>query len=462
MLLLLLPIFYYKDIGGGGGIARLDALPSNSTDVIFFGSSHAHCTVDEGILWDNYGIPGFTFSAGSQAMDNTRSFLEYALDKQNPKVVAVELNGVFNDGIYTEYTDIFRNLLGRQFSLDYNKRAVEMAEGLGGGFDNSFELITKYPLLHYRYKELKKSDFQDNLPFLMGYRGSNEVCYFERPSVEEWNAVTPIPADIQEELDKIVKICEENNTQLLLWAAPFIIDQERQELLNYVAEYAEENSVAFLNFNNMYDEIHIDFGTDFRDTDHLNNAGAIKVTEYLGNYLSNNYFLEDHRGDVYYKLWDQNTQYLNDRAIRFALQETMTFNEYLNRILLLDTHYSIGLVLKGDYAAISELYGDGVMKMGISETDYYTGGYFTLINGDNLTHYFDIYSENIRTKNGEIHVDNESDKIVIDGIPYELPENSIGIYIYDNDIGFLVDVAMIDVYNVGDFVEHFEIVDEYN
>lgn len=49
--------------GGGGGFRRMYDLPSETVDVMAFGSSHAHCSVDHGTLWKEYGIAGFTFSA---------------------------------------------------------------------------------------------------------------------------------------------------------------------------------------------------------------------------------------------------------------------------------------------------------------------------------------------------------------------------------------------------------------
>ena len=39
--------------------------------------------------------------------------------------------------------------------------------------------------------------------------------------------------------------------------------------------------------------------------DHLNVYGAEKVTSYLGNYLEENYELEDHRNDPTYEAWNQ-------------------------------------------------------------------------------------------------------------------------------------------------------------
>ena len=66
-------VLNYKDTGGGGGWQRFYEMPQKTADVIFFGSSHAHCTVDHGLLWDQHGIAGYTLSAGSQRLDTSNA-----------------------------------------------------------------------------------------------------------------------------------------------------------------------------------------------------------------------------------------------------------------------------------------------------------------------------------------------------------------------------------------------------
>jgi hypothetical protein len=55
--------------------------------------------------------------------------------------------------------------------------------------------------------------------------------------------------------------------------------------------------VRFLDFNEAYDEIGIDFATDFADYDHLNVAGCQKFSFYFGKVLRTFYELPDHRNE---------------------------------------------------------------------------------------------------------------------------------------------------------------------
>ena len=69
-------------------------------------------------------------------------------------------------------------------------------------------------------------------------------------------------------------------------------------------EYAEVNGCAFIDLCKNYKEVGLDGKTDFSDTGHLNSSGAKKVSDYIGEYLSENYDLTDFRL-VDNNIWEQ-------------------------------------------------------------------------------------------------------------------------------------------------------------
>jgi len=83
----------------------------------------------------------------------------------------------------------------------------------------------------------------------------------------------------------------------------------------------------FLNLNDSYEEMGIDFSTDFYNAYHVNVGGAEKYTSYLGKYISDNYDLPDHRDDMLYSEWEeQATAY---GAVRNKLKNRL-FNTIAN------------------------------------------------------------------------------------------------------------------------------------
>ena len=86
----------YKNVGSGGG---MDNFYNTDVpiDVIIYGSSHAACTVNNGVMWEDYGIASYTLSAGSQKADATYFFLQESIAKNKPKVALVETYNLANN-----------------------------------------------------------------------------------------------------------------------------------------------------------------------------------------------------------------------------------------------------------------------------------------------------------------------------------------------------------------------------
>jgi hypothetical protein len=114
-----------------------------------------------------------------------------------------------------------------------------------------------------------------------------------------------------EYLDRIRKLCEENEIKLILMKAPSVspvwYEDEEQQVLDYVEQYG----LDYLNFYNHIDEMALDYETDTYDGGlHMNLSGADKLSRCLGDYLVENYSLEDHRGDASLaEIYDQKYQF---------------------------------------------------------------------------------------------------------------------------------------------------------
>ena len=85
--------------------------------------------------------------------------------------------------------------------------------------------------------------------------------------------------------DDIVKICKEKNIVLVLYTAPI---EGPYPYASFFEEYAAENGCYYVNFMDNIKEADINPETDFSDGDHLNNTGAVKAADFLGNFLLEN------------------------------------------------------------------------------------------------------------------------------------------------------------------------------
>ena len=139
------------------------------------------------------------------------------------------------------------------------------------------------------------------------------MCRFETPVKVPADQKADLNPVCEEYLYKIIELAKESGTQLVFMASPYILSEEEQMRFNKTAEIAAQENIPMLDYNQLRDEIGLDYAVDFRDSDHVNNSGAAKVTDHLARFLTANYELTDRRGDSKYKDWDLNKQYLDDK-----------------------------------------------------------------------------------------------------------------------------------------------------
>jgi hypothetical protein len=136
---------------------------------------------------------------------------------------------------------------------------------------------------------------------------------FKSKNTTDWDAVfvgtEPVETEATEPMgekaslyfEKIVNLCKKKGIELVLVSAPYSIQEEERARLNTVKEYAEENQITYLDYVTNYEEIGIDFNTDFGDSaGHLNSNGIEKLTAAIGTYLRDNYDLPERYYDPYF------------------------------------------------------------------------------------------------------------------------------------------------------------------
>ena len=61
---------------------------------------------------------------------------------------------------------------------------------------------------------------------------------------------------------------------------------------------------SVLDMQKLAEEIALDFTTDFYNTGHVNVHGAVKTTDYLARYLTDNYGFQDKHSNPDYSDWN--------------------------------------------------------------------------------------------------------------------------------------------------------------
>lgn len=119
----------------------------------------------------------------------------------------------------------------------------------------------------------------------------------------------------KEYLDRIIALCKENDIQLILTFTPCIEDKIGKH--NTVKEYAQEKGLSYINFGeeSVYDAMGYDYSQDNADNSHPNPQGSVKITDYLGNFLTTKCGLTAHKDSQ----WEKSESYYRTFMLQASL-----------------------------------------------------------------------------------------------------------------------------------------------
>lgn len=274
-------------------IDTFHSLPENSVELIAYGSSHLWKGLDVTEMYKKYGIAAYNYGCNWQHLNTTLLFIKDSLKTQSPKVALVE---TFNVNGILENTDLNGEIYYTRAIENSKAKSEYLKQCFGDDYTRYLSYYVPFVAFHSNWNNLIQWNFMnptDGFDFLktMGSFSSDGVMKIELPDYkkfEQWS-ISVKPRAV---LDEIVKICKENDIELVLYTAPF---GREYTLSDALKEYAKENDCVYLNLFEYTDEMKIDPSKDFVDVGHLNSSGAKKVAAFLGKYISSKYDVTDMR-----------------------------------------------------------------------------------------------------------------------------------------------------------------------
>ena len=255
----------------------------NTVDVLFIGSSHVYCDIDNGILWDDYGISSYDLGGAESPMWVTYYHLKEAMKYQTPKAVFFEISlaGIRQVNEQPEFWAEDNN-----YGMKWNSNRIEQFKS--NTISETYPKIL-FPLsvMHGRYKELTKNDFTD-VNNSINYKGFDPrwtVTPFETPDPFSITEEEPITEKAEEYFRKIIELVKEENIPMVMFVSPYYFTETEQKNFNYMFRIAEEEGIECINFNYYYEDMGLDFATDMAENLHLNSSGTEKFTKYFGNLI---------------------------------------------------------------------------------------------------------------------------------------------------------------------------------
>ena len=147
------------------------------------------------------------------------------------------------------------------------------------------------------------SEYEPN--YNQGWEWIDRYQYLEAPQEFETLDKTEMLESNKKTLIELCEYGKKHKLNLLFVVCPYYIEREHQEAYNSIEDIVSSYDYNFLNANQYYDEIGIDFSKDFYNRRHVNCFGAEKYTVFLEKYIIENYEMLDHRDDDDYALWNK-------------------------------------------------------------------------------------------------------------------------------------------------------------
>lgn len=260
----------------------------DSIDVVVYGDSEPMASIIPMKIWDKHGITMYNCTHAGQTLPDTCRMVYDTLKEQHPKIVILETN---NSYISTSITVPMARIVNELFP------------------------ITEY---HNRWKSLKPEDFFG--PIKYTYTDFKKGYYYvgDVDPAENFNSYMEYSEDkegiplMNKFYIKFIKMLVESNGAKFMMVSVPNTNNWSYARHNAMQEFTEKEGIEFLDLNYLKDELKINWQTETGDKgEHVNYKGALKVTEYLGNYLNNKGILENHKNDEMYKKWNDDLAEFN-------------------------------------------------------------------------------------------------------------------------------------------------------
>lgn len=287
-------------------------LKQEKVDMVYVGGSAAFVYWQPLRAWNECGYTSYSYATDTIPAESIKAYIEEARKLQNPELFVVGIRafqyysdepaeqGVRNGTDSMDMTSLSRyKILNEYFR---NREIPEDTDVLSYYLD-----IAKY---HTNVGNLGTSkawkliDNDDNV-VNKGWEWIDKYGYLEQPENFNTDERAKLPDNDIRLLKELLTYCKAENLNVLFVVCPYWITKEHQTKYNAMADMIQSYGFQYLNANEYYDEMNLDFSTDFYNKNHVNLFGAQKYTEFLERYISENYNLGNHKGDPAYASWDE-------------------------------------------------------------------------------------------------------------------------------------------------------------
>ena len=290
----------------------LKTVEKSELDAIFIGGSDIHAFWQPVAAWNAHGITSWNYSVDMYRFTAMKNYIIEARKTQPDAVFVLSMNTM-------KRTPADITTLGMHNTLDFFPLSANKLDLISRLCDDAgikgldrLEYYLPGVRFHSRLKlkswEFKQPDtsYMTSLTYSEYLNTSKDVteCYLPTEERGELDEVT------QTRLNELLDFIESEGVKVLFITVPQMLNKDERHLsmltvMNTVKDRINERGLPILDVMAASDEIGIQLSTDFYNFAHTNIHGSLKVTEYISQYLIENYGFTDKHGTACAARWDK-------------------------------------------------------------------------------------------------------------------------------------------------------------
>ena len=482
------------------GLYRED---KESVDVFWLGTSHMQYGVSPMQVYRLSGIRSYNLATAGQPLLLSYYRLKSALKQQSPKVVVLDASACF-------YTDRSNRGYKRWlkavscFHLDRLAERIEIASAMplldmeGDKLTQTVSAVLPIIQFHSGYMLNEKAFTNLHLDKVYpqkGYVISTRIkaatdsgavgdADMDADAVEEEevdatdaNLVEKLSKRLEgnrEQLERIVKLCQDNGCELIMTKMPVYETPSAfsgdwpKEKHDVMQRWCDEKGIKLVDLNTI--DIGIDWEMDSCDGGgHMNKLGAVKVSDYLASWLTQNYGFERQANRT--ERWDKVLGIYDTEMKYFDLQMVSDLMYYMDRLRA--GNYTVLCAVSGpagEYwseevqGRFAELMGEDVTDLCQLWRDAPNTAYAAVASSSaplEQAQRKDSCSLDGALPGGALYSitstgvsGTKAASVVIDGKEYAVSGKGVCFVVYDNDMGCVVDSVLFNTKQEGCPAKH--------
>ncbi len=276
--------------------------PNDTLDVVCIGGSSTYVYWMPYMAWNEHKITSYNLSTDAMSPSLIKNLVIEAKKTQNPQLYVIDLRAFdvreidpvhYSEPFIRVVTDSMKYSLNRldtiRYAYGFEKR--DFTGMISNIFDISYYHSEWQNLKKENYKYVNNDVTEDNKGFMFV-----TFSWHKMLEKKDWSHIET-EKELGESTNQIfidvLEYCKENELNVLFTVNPFYQEtSDTKERYNYMKRIIAEYGYDFINTNDYYDEMGIDFSTDFYNENHTNLLGAEKYTRFLSQYIMENYNID--------------------------------------------------------------------------------------------------------------------------------------------------------------------------